>query len=123
MNTLTSRNNTLNLSGLKKNSKSDIPNYFYSKSSKENQKNIPNLNQLQQNLQLDKIYNYDLMQTRPPPMLEENFTNTYENDVDITLVDAYERDDPKEKKRKNKFQQAAITDQQEPTFLLCLRRY
>ena len=36
-------------------------------------------------------------------MVEENFTNTYDNDVDISLVDAYERDDPKEKKRKNKF--------------------
>lgn len=48
--------------------------------------------------------------------------NTYDNDVDITLVDAYEKDDPKEKKRKNKFQQAVLIEQ-EPTFLACLRRY
>ena len=123
MNTLTSRNNTLNLSGLKKNLKSDIPSFQNSKSVKENQKNLANMNYLKQNLQLDKIYNFDLMQTRPPPMLEEDFTNTYDNDVDITLVDTYERDDPKEKRRKNKFQQPALAEQQDPTFLFCLRRY
>lgn len=103
MKSFASRNNTLSISGIKKKLNSENSNFYNSKSLKENQKNIPNLNYLKQNLDLDKLYNFELMQTRPPPMVEENFTNTYDNDVDISLVDAYERDDPKEKKRKNKF--------------------